>query len=93
MVLDYNDNVVGTATKKTCHLLTNIERGLLHRAFSCFIFDDKGKLLLQKRAAEKITFPMLWTNTCCSHPLSIDDEIGDVLNTNLQANIDSVINA
>ncbi|CAL9734924.1 isopentenyl-diphosphate delta-isomerase [Monosporozyma servazzii] len=93
IVLDYDDNVVGTATKKTCHLLTNIERGLLHRAFSVFIFDDMGRLLLQKRAAEKITFPMLWTNTCCSHPLSIDDEIGDVTNTNLNANVEAVINA
>lgn len=93
IVLDYNDNIVGTATKKTCHLLTNIERGLLHRAFSCFIFDSNGKLLLQRRAKEKITFPLLWTNTCCSHPLSIDDEIGDVTNTDLRKNVAGVINA
>ena len=50
--------------------MTNIKEGLLHRAFSCFLFDPKeGKLLLQKRAPEKITFPNMWTNTCCSHPL------------------------
>lgn len=51
-------------------------RSLLHRAFSCFIFrPSDGRLLLQKRAAEKITFPNMWTNTCCSHPLSVPDEM------------------
>ena len=42
---------------------------MLHRAFSVFLFDDRNKLLLQQRASSKITFPSLWTNTCCSHPL------------------------
>ena len=42
---------------------------MLHRAFSVFLFDKDNKLLLQQRAASKITFPSLWTNTCCSHPL------------------------
>lgn len=91
IVLDWNDKIVGCGTKKLCHLMENINRGLLHRAFSCFIFNDKNEMLLQQRSEEKITFPMLWTNTCCSHPLSIDDEIG--LNNNLQANIKGVINA
>lgn len=45
-------------------------RGILHRAFSVFLFDSQGRLLLQQRAASKITFPDVWTNTCCSHPLS-----------------------
>jgi len=50
--------------------MENINRGLLHRAFSVFLFrPTDGKLLLQQRAAEKITFPNMWTNTCCSHPL------------------------
>ena len=44
-------------------------RGLLHRAFSVFLFNADDKLLLQQRASTKITFPSLWTNTCCSHPL------------------------
>jgi isopentenyl-diphosphate delta-isomerase len=48
----------------------NINKGLLHRAFSAFVFrPSDGKLLLQQRASEKITFPDMWTNTCCSHPL------------------------
>ncbi|CCD25062.1 isopentenyl-diphosphate delta-isomerase IDI1 NDAI_0E02450 [Naumovozyma dairenensis CBS 421] len=76
IVLDWNDNAIGSATKKMCHLMTNINRGLLHRAFSVFLFNSENKLLLQQRASEKITFPCLWTNTCCSHPLCIDDEIG-----------------
>ncbi|KAI9732367.1 MAG: isopentenyl-diphosphate delta-isomerase idi1 [Cirrosporium novae-zelandiae] len=76
IVLDENDNPIGSASKKTCHLMKNIEQGLLHRAFSCFLFDSQNKLLLQQRATEKITFPDMWTNTCCSHPLGIPGETG-----------------
>jgi isopentenyl-diphosphate Delta-isomerase len=57
------------------HLMTNIRKGMLHRAFSVFIFNSKGELLLQQRASEKITFPDYWTNTCCSHPLYTPDEL------------------
>lgn len=58
--------------------MTNIKQGLLHRAFSVFLFrPSDGKLLLQKRADEKITFPSMWTNTCCSHPLYIKSELVD----------------
>ena len=50
--------------------MENINKGLLHRAFSAFVFrPSDGQLLLQRRAAEQITFPDMWTNTCCSHPL------------------------
>ena len=57
------------------HLMENINRGLLHRAFSAFVFrPSDGKLLLQQRASEKITFPNMWTNTCCSHPLDDFEE-------------------
>jgi isopentenyl-diphosphate delta-isomerase len=56
--------------------MTNINTGLLHRAFSVFLFrPSDGRLLLQKRADEKITFAKMWTNTCCSHPLHIQSEI------------------
>jgi isopentenyl-diphosphate delta-isomerase len=55
--------------------MENINKGLLHRAFSAFIFrPSDGKLLLQQRASEKITFPDMWTNTCCSHPLDDFEE-------------------
>ncbi|TFB03543.1 Isopentenyl-diphosphate Delta-isomerase [Trichoderma ghanense] len=76
IVTDENDAPIGTASKKICHLMTNIDKGLLHRAFSVFLFNDKKELLLQQRASEKITFPDMWTNTCCSHPLSIPTETG-----------------
>jgi len=70
ILVDDQDRVVGSSDKKTCHLMENISRGLLHRAFSVFLFrPSDGKLLLQQRASEKITFPDMWTNTCCSHPL------------------------
>jgi len=56
--------------------MSNIDKGLLHRAFSVFLFDSNNRLLLQQRASEKITFPDMWTNTCCSHPLGIPGETG-----------------
>ena len=48
--------------------------GLLHRAFSVFLFDSSNKLLLQQRSDAKITFPAYFTNTCCSHPLFLSEE-------------------
>jgi isopentenyl-diphosphate delta-isomerase len=79
IVLDEDDKPIGSASKKICHLMENINKGLLHRAFSCFLFDSQNRLLLQQRATEKITFPDLWTNTCCSHPLGIPGETGATL--------------
>lgn len=76
IVLDNNDTPVGAGTKKLCHIMDNINDGLLHRAFSVFLFNEDGKLLLQQRADEKITFPSMWTNTCCSHPLCVPSELG-----------------
>ena len=76
IVLDHDDKYIRDGSKKECHLMTNINKGLLHRAFSVFLFDPStGKLLLQRRAPEKITFPNMWTNTCCSHPLAIKGEL------------------
>jgi len=70
IVVDNHDNVVGHNTKFNCHkFLKDQPTGILHRAFSVFLFNDQGELLLQQRAADKITFPSVWTNTCCSHPL------------------------
>ncbi|PRD33229.1 UNVERIFIED_CONTAM: Isopentenyl-diphosphate Delta-isomerase 1 [Trichonephila clavipes] len=51
---------------------------LLHRAFSVFLFNTKGELLLQQRSDAKITFPGYYTNTCCSHPLYIDSELEEI---------------
>ncbi|KAL8903659.1 MAG: hypothetical protein Q9207_003779 [Kuettlingeria erythrocarpa] len=84
IVLDNDDNPIGSASKKVCHLMKNIDEGLLHRAFSVFLFDSQNRLLLQQRASEKITFPDMWTNTCCSHPLGVPEETGAELEAAVQ---------
>ncbi len=63
ILVDADDNAIGTMEKMEAH-----EKGLLHRAFSVLIFNSKGEMLLQKRAASKYHSGGLWTNTCCSHP-------------------------
>ncbi|KAK9793172.1 hypothetical protein WJX73_004249 [Symbiochloris irregularis] len=71
LLVNQHDNIVGQASKKDTHVFSPAQpQGLLHRAFSVFLFNEEGKLLLQQRAASKITFPCVWTNTCCSHQLS-----------------------
>ncbi|KAK6156471.1 hypothetical protein DH2020_010719 [Rehmannia glutinosa] len=76
ILVDENDRVVGHDTKYNCHLMEKIEsENLLHRAFSVFLFNSKYELLLQQRSATKVTFPLVWTNTCCSHPLYRDSEL------------------
>ena len=64
ILVDEHDNPVGYAPK----LATHENGGRLHRAFSIFIFNSAGDLLLQQRASGKYHFGGLWTNTCCSHP-------------------------
>lgn len=63
ILVNENDVVIGTMEKLEAH-----KKGLLHRAFSVFIFNDKNELLLQRRALNKYHSGGLWTNTCCSHP-------------------------
>ena len=75
ILVDESDKVVGSDTKKNCHLNVHIEAGKLHRAFSVFLFNSEGKLLLQQRSKAKITFPECFTNTCCSHPLYRPEEL------------------
>lgn len=70
LLVDESDNVIGTADKEKVH-----KDGLLHRAFSIFIFNDEGELLMHKRAGSKYHSPGLWTNTCCSHQLSMNGEM------------------
>jgi hypothetical protein len=58
LVVDEGDTLVGTANKYDCHrFVPGAPHGRLHRAFSVFLFDQRGRLLLQQRAAAKITFP------------------------------------
>jgi isopentenyl-diphosphate Delta-isomerase len=85
VLVDENDNEVGVAEKLEAH-----QKALLHRAFSVFIFNSNGELLLQQRAKSKYHSAGLWTNTCCSHPRPnelvldaakrrLDEEMGLVL--------------
>lgn len=70
LVVDDNDIIVSHSNKEQCHrFLPSQPQGVLHRAFSVFLFSPDNKLLLQQRAKSKVTFPSVWTNTCCSHPL------------------------
>ncbi|TKC09955.1 isopentenyl-diphosphate Delta-isomerase [Pedobacter polaris] len=63
ILVDQNDKEIGSMSKMQAHL-----SGTLHRAFSIFIFNKKGQLLLQQRALGKYHSGGKWTNTCCSHP-------------------------
>ncbi len=62
ILVDEKDEPIGLMGKMEAH-----EKGILHRAFSVFILNDKNELLLQQRAAQKYHSPLLWTNSCCSH--------------------------
>ena len=62
ILVNENDEKVGLMPKMEAH-----EKGVLHRAFSVFVLNDKNELMLQQRAMHKYHSPGLWTNTCCSH--------------------------
>jgi isopentenyl-diphosphate delta-isomerase len=64
ILVDEHDNEVGYRSKSDCHA----GHGTLHRAFSIFLFDREGRVLLQQRAAGKPLWPLYWSNSCCSHP-------------------------
>jgi isopentenyl-diphosphate delta-isomerase len=73
VLVDEHDVLVETpesTSKKIAHTFNEQQpRGICHRAFSFFLFNEENKMLLTQRASSKITFPGVWTNTCCSHPL------------------------
>jgi isopentenyl-diphosphate Delta-isomerase len=64
ILVDENDVQLGTGEKMAVH-----RQGLLHRCFSIFVFNEKGDVLMQKRASSKYHSGGLWTNTCCGHPV------------------------
>jgi isopentenyl-diphosphate delta-isomerase len=64
ILVDPADREIGYLSKGACH----DGDGVLHRAFSLFIFNSAGQLLLQQRSAGKRLWPLYWSNTCCSHP-------------------------
>lgn len=70
ILVDQNDAPLGTMEKMEAH-----EKGVLHRAFSVFVFNEKNELMLQQRAWHKYHSPGLWTNTCCSHQRMGEDSV------------------
>jgi len=66
ILVDESDRGVGHLSKVLCHE----GRGILHRAFSLFVFNSAGELLIQQRSASKRLWPLYWSNSCCSHPRS-----------------------
>jgi isopentenyl-diphosphate Delta-isomerase len=78
ILVDEQDRPTGTMEKMEVH-----QKAILHRAFSVFIFNDKGEMLLQKRAGKKYHSGGLWTNTCCSHPQPGEDTM-EAANKRLQ---------
>jgi len=69
ILVDAEDREIGTLSKGRCH----DGEGILHRAFSLFLFDDQGRVLIQQRAAGKRLWPLYWANSCCSHPRAGED--------------------
>jgi len=64
VLLDDDGRAIGTADKRTVHGATTPR----HLGFSCYGFDGAGRVLLTRRSRQKLTFPLVWTNTCCGHP-------------------------
>lgn len=69
ILVDVEDREVGVAEKLECH----VGDGLLHRAFSVFVYGPDARVLLQQRSAAKPLWPMYWSNSCCGHPLPGED--------------------
>lgn len=78
VLVNIDDEIVGSAEKMEVH-----RKGLLHRAFSIFIINDKGEMLIQKRNDSKYHSGGLWTNSCCSHQ-RINEELDEAIHRRLQ---------
>ncbi len=78
VLVDERNQTIGTMDKWRAH-----KEGHLHRAFSVLVFNEKNELLLQRRSATKYHTPLLWTNTCCSHP-RVDENVMDAAHRRLR---------
>lgn len=78
VLVNESDEINGFENKWTVH-----QKGLLHRAFSIFIFNSEGELLIQQRAINKYHSGGLWSNTCCSHPAK-GEQMQDAVNRRLR---------
>ncbi|XP_065313251.1 isopentenyl-diphosphate Delta-isomerase 1-like isoform X2 [Gordionus sp. m RMFG-2023] len=84
IIVNENDEILGSDSKENCHLISNINKGMIHRAFSVFLFNNLNQLLMQERSYDKITFPGYLTNTCCSHPLYNNNEMTEDILTGIK---------
>ena len=87
ILVDENDQEIGTALKEDCHL----GDGLLHRAFSVFVFNDKKEVLMQQRSGGKMLWGKFWSNACCSHP-RLGEAIGDAAHRRVKEELSLEIN-
>ena len=71
ILVDKNDNQIGLEDKVKAHL----GKGMLHRAFTILVFNDKEQVLIQQRGEKKMLWPLIWETTCSSHPLPGEDYI------------------
>jgi len=83
VLVDSNDRECGFASKADAHM----GEGRLHRAFSVFLFNKDGELLIQQRSAQKRLWPGFWSNTCCSHP-----RVGETLDVATRRRLDDELN-
>ncbi len=79
ILVDTDGMEVGNLSKEACHK----DKGILHRAFSIFILDAKGNVLIQQRSQQKKLWPLYWSNSCCSHP-RLGEKIEDAANRRLE---------
>ena len=71
VLVDHEDNEIGLEDKVRAHM----GDGVLHRAFTTLVFNSKGETLVAKRSATKMLWPLVWDNTCASHPLHDEDQV------------------
>jgi len=79
ILVNSNDEPIGELGKADCH----VGDGTLHRAFSVFLFNDAGQVLIQQRSANKPLWPLIWANSCCSHP-RVGEETADAANRRIE---------
>jgi isopentenyl-diphosphate delta-isomerase len=79
ILVDKDDKEIGYETKENCHYI----KPKLHRAFSVFLFNSNGEMLITKRSGKKKTWPGFWSNSCCSHPRK-GEEVKDAVSRRIK---------
>lgn len=84
ILVNDKDDQIGEVSKLKAHLISEKNK-YPHRAFSVFLFNNKNELLIQRRSEQKVTFPLMWSNTCCSHPINNSDENNPADNSGIKS--------